>query len=66
MPFTDPNALHLTTVLLYWGYPGMVRLELDDPAPFVTIPSWIILLSFETVPLTNQVMATPVWSTEHW
>ena len=38
----------------------MVRLELDDPAPFVTIPSWTRLSSLKIVLLIYQVTVTPV------
>ena len=38
----------------------MIRLELGDPAPIVTIPKLIISLLVEPVPLTSQVTVTPV------
>ena len=33
------HSLHVTTILLSWGYSGMVRLELGDPALIVTLLS---------------------------
>ena len=38
----------------------MIRMDLGDPAPFVTMPSLVISLLVEPVPLTVQVTVTPV------
>ena len=44
----------------------MVRLELDDPAPIVTIPSRRVSLLPEAVPLTSQKILILILFTEHW
>ena len=44
----------------------MVRLELDDPDPFVTIPSSVMLLLPEAVPLTSQEIPILILFAEHW
>ena len=54
-----PDAVHLTTVLLYSGSPGIVRVDDADPIPVTLTLDGIVL-----EPLMYQLIPTRVSLTE--
>ena len=54
MPSTSPDATHITIVLFSSGFPGIVRLELCVPTPYVIIPRLAIEVRVESDSFTNH------------
>ena len=52
-------------VLFSLGFPGIVRLELCVPWPYVIIPRSVIEEWVEVAPFTFYWIDTPLLSTEH-